>query len=384
MKRPSMSRMAGPKATSKPPEKPESSPRHFTESEIDILCTNCMKYIPSSMIAEHSDKCQHVNSEVKLMEMSPQIQQVTYKISRLKEVLIRLSNDSALLAHKPANACNIKMLISYADDLISITDYTQTDIARFDNVIKNLSVISKGFTGSPCIKVYIERLYVLAMEKHVQLVNYYKEMTIINPSYTTNITKTTEELLNEKQQKMEQLRKSKDSVKDLARVSIDSKNSLRMRPSYIQRQNPVNDDVRSTLGLNDSRISRESKLSVTSNATITSEKLQQVDQVIAEEEHKRSANDQLKRDFYTLVDNNKKLLGKRHPGYYVNTAIMLTFVIQNSIPKGDWPKFVEEEMSKNPEKWRGGAQIKKANEILRRRNAIKETYVWVFKIIIGI
>ena len=177
------------------------------------------------------------------MEQCSQIDQINYKIRRLNESLSRLSNDSVLLTEKPTNPYYLKVTGEYIHDLLNIVDYTKIDVTRCNEAILNLIALAKQFKGSSRILVHIERLTVLAKEKHIQLVKYYKDIMANNPPAAIN-TKTTEQLLLEKQKKTEQLRKSKNSVKEM-RASI-GRNTY--RPTYVNKPNQITDDVASDAG----------------------------------------------------------------------------------------------------------------------------------------
>eukprot|EP00826_Nyctotherus_ovalis_P007583 TRINITY_DN11915_c0_g1_i3.p1 TRINITY_DN11915_c0_g1~~TRINITY_DN11915_c0_g1_i3.p1 ORF type:complete len:251 (-),score=64.13 TRINITY_DN11915_c0_g1_i3:388-1140(-) len=181
------------------------------DKELDVLCVNCMRLVPSSQVALHSLHCVHVNSEVKLMDCSPEIQAIDYKLQQLKAALERLVRDRCLLAHRESNEYYLKIMREYASDLIQIAEYTKGETVRCAEMILNIMSLNRDFNGSPCIKIYIERLLVLAKEKNVQLFNYYKEIMSEEP-----IERTMDELLQEKHLKIVQLRKSKELIRSSA------------------------------------------------------------------------------------------------------------------------------------------------------------------------
>ncbi len=113
--------------------------------------------------------------------------------------------------------------------------------------------------------------------------------------------------------------------------------------------------------------SRESKITYTSNATVGAEQIAQVDMDLKEKAQRQAINDKLQRYFYGLVATNKKLLGIKHLGYYVNTNQMFSHVTSKGIAVEEWPKFVGDEMSQHPEKWKDEAQIKKIQDLITKR-----------------
>lgn len=181
------------------------------DEELDVLCVNCMKLVPLSQVALHSLNCVHVNSEVKLMDCSPEIQAINYKLQQLRAALEKLVRDKCLLAHRESNEYYLKIMREYASDLIQITEYTKGETVRCAEMILNIMSLNRDFKGSPCIKIYIERLLILAKEKNVQLFNYYKEITSEEPT-----ERTMDELLQEKHLKITQLRKSKELIRSSA------------------------------------------------------------------------------------------------------------------------------------------------------------------------
>lgn len=80
-----------------------------------------------------------------------------------------------------------------------------------------------------------------------------------------------------------------------------------------------------------------------------------------------AGNEDLKRYFFTLVSANKKLLGEKHLGYYINTNKMFLFAINKPVPLSDWPKFVTEEMSQRAEQWKDDSQLRKIHLLFDTR-----------------
>jgi len=193
--------------------------------ELDVLCMNCMKLIPSTQISLHSLHCTQVNSEVKLMDYSPEIQVIDYKLQQLKAVLDKLLSDTYLLSHRKSNEYYLRIMREYAFDLVQITDYTKGDTAKCAEIILNITNLNKDFNGSPCIKIYVERLLVLAREKNMQLFSYYREITSDTPTI-----KTMGDLLQEKHLKITQLRKSKEIIRNSVETRCAT-NYLNIQPA---------------------------------------------------------------------------------------------------------------------------------------------------------
>jgi hypothetical protein len=145
------------------------------------------------------------------MEYLPEIQVIDYKLQQLKIVLDKLLSDAYLLSHRESNEYYLRIMREYASDLVQITDYTKGDTAKCAETILNITNLNKDFNGSPCIKIYMERLLVLAREKNVQLFSCYREITSDAPTM-----KIMDDLLQEKHLKMMQLRRSKETIRNSA------------------------------------------------------------------------------------------------------------------------------------------------------------------------
>ena len=111
-------------------------------------------------------------------------------------------------------------------------------------------------------------------------------------------------------------------------------------------------------------------VSGTSNATLrNNEALMEVDMSLKEDERDRAIKAKMKRYFFALASKVKKLLGARHQGSYVNTSLMFNYVVKKEVKPEDWPKFLMEEMSQHPEKWRDENKMQKLNAIMQRKKS---------------
>ena len=185
-----------------------------TDIFLDVLCMNCMKLIPYLEIETHSSNCTQVNSEVRLLDQSPAIQSVNYKLKQLNEALKRLIKNKGLLAQANNNEYYLRMLGEYTNDLLIATDYTREAIINCNETIKNIFKLTKNYNGSLSLKIYIERLLILGKQKNTQLFNCYKELNKLPEN-----VKTLEQLTQEKDEKISQLRKSKEMI----RTSVEFK-----------------------------------------------------------------------------------------------------------------------------------------------------------------
>ena len=110
----------------------------------------------------------------------------------------------------------------------------------------NLNTLTKGFKGTTCIAVYIERLLVIAKDKYGQLLKYYEEITAADPSITNSTSK--EELKKLADEKTERLRQSLTSVSGTRGGSLSGRSSNHFTPTQIHNAAIRTDDVISDSG----------------------------------------------------------------------------------------------------------------------------------------
>lgn len=244
------------------------------------------------------------------------------------------------------------MTTEYCEDILNITDFTKLDILKCREVIYNLMTLSKNFKGSPSIMMHLERLLVISKEKYAQLLNYYKEIAKTD----TIDKKSKEELKNVAAEKHEELRKSLNIVSEV-RATVLSERRSRYNPSQIvdaNRQNEVISDAGRAeyILIFISRNSSEmGKKSITSVLSIPDSSMKEVDEALAEEERKKVQKANLKRYFFTLIANAKKVLGPKNMGYYVDSILLFNEAIKRNKSVDDWPAFIMAELNTNPRKW---------------------------------
>ncbi len=98
-------------------------------------------------------------------------------------------------------------------------------------------------------------------------------------------------------------------------------------------------------------------------STINHDSMGEVEASLKEDEKRKSNVAYLKRYFFTLAANVKKILGAKHQGYYVSTLKMFGHVMQKQLPVDDWPKFVMEEMSQRPQNWKDEKKVRIVNQL---------------------
>jgi len=108
------------------------------------------------------------------------------------------------------------------------------------------------------------------------------------------------------------------------------------------------------------------KQSDTERKTITSnfggeDNMREVDEMLQLESKKRIQKENLKRYFYTIISNAKKVLGPRHLGYYVSATLLFKEIVQSKKSVDDWADFVMRELNNNPTKWIEARKLIKLN-----------------------
>lgn len=79
--------------------------------------------------------------------------------------------------------------------------------------------------------------------------------------------------------------------------------------------------------------------------------MKDVEEALAVEESKKVQRANLKRYFFTLIANAKKVLGPKNIGYYVDSTLLFNEVIRRQQSVDDWPAFIMTELNNNPNTW---------------------------------
>jgi len=100
-----------------------------------------------------------------------------------------------------------------------------------------------------------------------------------------------------------------------------------------------------------SKYSDAEKKSVTSALSIPDSNMREVDEALAVEERKKVQKENLKRYFFTLIANAKKVLGPKNMGYYVDSMMLFNESVKRNKSVDDWPGFIMTELNSNPQNW---------------------------------
>ena len=260
-----------------------------------------MKMIKPSLITKHSIECSQVKNEVKIMEQSSILNQIDYKIRKLKESL------SQFKVNKEFDDDLFEALYKHCNDALIITSSTAIDILNCRRVISELDAIIKNFKGSFTVQIYMEKLIAIVKEK------------------------------------CQEIKKNYISTYEKVRISTETYNNGRQLNPFSQTEIDSSKEILLTPKVGYTTIkfetNRESKGSFSKCMNIK------------KFDYEKTHRDNMKRYFFTLIENNKKRLGRNSMAYYVENDILFNEVIKNKKPIEEWPNFISTELENHPENW---------------------------------
>jgi len=308
--------------------------------DMEVSCMNCMKMIKISLVSEHSLKCSKVESTVQLLDQCSVIQQADYKLKKLEETLIKLNKESGVQGSRYYT----QMLLEYCKDILEIGEYTKTDILRCREVVYNLNALLKGFKGSQCVSIQMERLLSIAKEKYGQLLMRYKEIMTEN----NNVMSSRRELEKKVEARTYKLRETLNLVSKARNTIISGSkykhNKRTLSPSGIKI-------IKSS----------DEKEKLTEKVVETPER--RADSILNPKEEMKGQEEITKHYFKTIVNNAKKALSKTHIGYYADSSLLFNEVIKRKISVEQWPDFILKELNNNPRKWIQPGELLKLEEL---------------------
>eukprot|EP00826_Nyctotherus_ovalis_P066409 TRINITY_DN9808_c0_g1_i6.p1 TRINITY_DN9808_c0_g1~~TRINITY_DN9808_c0_g1_i6.p1 ORF type:complete len:414 (-),score=117.21 TRINITY_DN9808_c0_g1_i6:270-1511(-) len=345
-----------------------------SETDLDVPCMNCMRMVRSSLVAEHSQRCSQVQSEVKLIDQCSLVQQADYKLRKLLDSVQRLFKDSPSLLRSGNNHYYAQMITEYCEDILKITDFTKLDILKCREVIHNLMMLLKTFKGSTSVLIYMERLLTTSKDKYAQLLSYYRE---IAKADAANL-RTKEELKNMVEEKHEELKNSLHKVSEVRATILSERRSKydSVRVVEMGRGTEIISDVgrvKYIYNIYYSTCTETEKKSITSAISIPENNMKDVEEALAVEESKKVQKANLKRYFFTLIANAKKVLGPKNIGYYVDSTLLFNEVIRRQQSVDDWPAFIMTELNNNPNTWVVPKKYAKIQALLRQKSGKNST-----------
>ena len=112
-----------------------------------------------------------------------------------------------------------------------------------------------------------------------------------------------------------------------------------------------------------SKFSETEKKTITSALSFPEDNIKEIDEALAVEERKKSQKANLKRYFFTLIANAKKVLGPKNMGYYVDSILLFNEAMKKNISVDDWPAFIMNELNTKPTKWIEPKKLSKINSL---------------------
>lgn len=120
---------------------------------LQILCINCQESINIEYIETHSRSCLTISSLVLSIENSSPVEEINFKIAKLKTCLENVQKNSKL---KPGDRNYILILLRLISNILANPFKIELDKAKH-----SLSSVITSFRGSLSIQVYIDRFSVL-------------------------------------------------------------------------------------------------------------------------------------------------------------------------------------------------------------------------------
>ena len=112
-----------------------------------------------------------------------------------------------------------------------------------------------------------------------------------------------------------------------------------------------------------SKFSETEKKTITSALSFPDDNIKEIDEALAVEERKKSQKANLKRYFFTLIANAKKVLGPKNMGYYVDSILLFNEAMKKKISVDDWPAFIMNQLNTKPTKWIEPKKLSKINSL---------------------
>ena len=100
----------------------------------------------------------------------------------------------------------------------------------------------------------------------------------------------------------------------------------------VAKESNINHNVR--------KYSEMEKKTITSVLSIPDDSIKEVNEALVVEEEKKTQRANLKRYFFTLIANAKKVMGPKHMGYYVDSILLFNEAIKREKPVDEWPEFI--------------------------------------------
>jgi len=264
---------------------------------LDFLCLNCQNLIKADLVNRHSQVCAEVQPALLKLEQDC-IRLLNLKIDKLKCALETcepqaLPADPQLLAR--LSQLSVALILTESERLQETCCNTAVEIER----------VLDNFQGSLCVRLYGERLRMLAQEKATEL--------------ATGPQESLEARVERKRKEAEQLREQVEFY--------------RKRSQALQ------------LGDINSAVGRRSSWEDSQAQGSQDHDFDTHVQVQAAETTSRSS-EELQRYFYSQCLQVKMSFGTRHPAQAVPLPSLYQKAQQQAVPVDQWPEFIRTELSR--------------------------------------
>eukprot|EP00357_Protocruzia_adherens_P002611 CAMPEP_0114995650 /NCGR_PEP_ID=MMETSP0216-20121206/13852_1 /TAXON_ID=223996 /ORGANISM="Protocruzia adherens, Strain Boccale" /LENGTH=518 /DNA_ID=CAMNT_0002359725 /DNA_START=274 /DNA_END=1830 /DNA_ORIENTATION=+ len=333
---------------------------------VDVLCVNCQEMIPALQIESHSLVCLEVSDSVTIIDKCSSLQQLDFRINKLKKAIalvIENPTDSVALANE---VHYYSSMLNYAEKLLNAENADERCLNVCLNVGKNLQVLAGSFKGGPSTMVYIERLKLLAREKHTQIS---VEMGIHG---ATQVEREAARRIEEKQRELKNITRARKFYEnEVLQKKFGSTNQEFDGPknSRINDEgNFVMNEVESEIDTSSvySRASLQSDLSSLSSRGDLSignspynKEIQDLDQEykIQKEDASRQRKEDLQRYFYSQCLSIKLQFSTKDLAQHVQISSLYKKAVMEKVPIEQWPAFIKQEL-KEADKWVDANKIK--------------------------
>jgi len=138
------------------------------EPQVDALCVNCQEMISETEIDQHSISCYHVHERVFQIENKVNIEQVDYKLDKLKKAL---ANHLKIRDYKNKNEETLIIkIIDFIEKMRKFENQANLrEITELKELLDSVQELLENFSGSAFSFLYIERVKFLGREKYREL-----------------------------------------------------------------------------------------------------------------------------------------------------------------------------------------------------------------------
>ena len=271
--------------------------------DVDVLCINCQNMIKADLVSRHSQVCLVVLPSVLALEAGSQLRLIDFKIDKLKCALEAVDAEGSL---PDVDLVLVNRLIHLCVSLL----LCQIEPQRCLDVAQEVELLMQDFSGSITVRLYGERLRVLANDKSAELLVGDKE--------------DIEGSLERHKQEAAQLKQQVDYYRKQT-------NSLQTLYSHHNVEEI------------DSQVGRASQ-SNSGNASDVEDDLDSQERLTGPK-----SSEELQRYFYSQCLQVKMTLSARDPAQSIPLPTLFQKAQVKKIPVDKWPEFIRSELASRRE-----------------------------------